>query len=141
MALLGDPTSSRVESQVATESVGPFRATGLKPALASLRSVLGEVQRDLPDLHGLLCYSGMRNVRKARGRQSWSLHSWGVALDFNIAGQLPPLGTSYSLRGLDALSPYFNRAGWYWGGGYRSAARKDPMHFECGLAMVRSWSL
>lgn len=122
----------------ATESVGPFRVTGLKPAMASLRAVLGQVHSELPDLYGLLGSLGMRMVRKTRGR---STYSWGIALDLQIALQTPPLGTTCSLRGLDALSPYFNRAGWYWGGGYRNVTRKDPMHFECGLALVRRFGL
>lgn len=140
-ALLGDPTAARVTSNTATESVGPFRVTGLKPAMASLRAVLRQVQSELPDLYGLLGSLGMRVVRKTRGRSTYSTHSWGIALDLQIALQTPPLGTSYSLRGLDALSPYFNRAGWYWGGGYRNVTRKDPMHFKCGLALVRSFGL
>lgn len=140
-ALLGDPTATRVTSNTATESVGPFRVTGLKPAMASLRAVLGQVHSELPDLYGLLGSLGMRVVRKTRGRSTYSTHSWGIALDLQIALQTPPLGTTYSLRGLDALSPYFNRAGWYWGGGYRNVTRKDPMHFECGLALVRSFGL
>ncbi|GAA3694052.1 hypothetical protein GCM10022268_01130 [Sphingomonas cynarae] len=140
-ALLGDPTATRVTSNTATESVGPFRVTGLKPAMASLRAVLGQVQSELPDLYGLLGSLGMRVVRKTRGRSTYSTHSWGIALDLQVALQTPPLGTTYSLRGLDALAPYFNRAGWYWGGGYRNVTRKDPMHFECGLALVRSFGL
>jgi len=140
-ALLGDPTATRVTSNTATESVGPFRITGLKPALASLRAVLAQVHHELPDLYGLLGHLGMRAVRKTRGRSSYSTHSWGIAIDLRIANTTPHLGTTYSIRGLDALSPYFNRAGWYWGGGYRNVTRKDPMHFECGLALVRSFEL
>jgi hypothetical protein len=140
-ALFGDPAGTKVTSNSATESVGPFRATGLKPALASLRSVPGQVHSELPDLYGLLGSLGMRVVRTTRGRSTYSTHSWGIAIDLQIALQAPPLGTTHSLRGLDALSPYFNRAGWYWGGGYRNVVRKDPMHFECGLALVRSFGL
>ena len=140
-ALLGDPTAARVTSNTATESVGPFRATGLKPALASLRSVFSQVHNQLPDLYALLSSLGMRAVRKTRGGSTYSTHSWGIAIDLRIALQTPHLGTTFSLRGLDALSPYFNRAGWYWGGGYRNVSRKDPMHFECGLALVRSFGL
>lgn len=139
--MLGDPTATRVEGSIATESVGPFRATGLKPALASMRQVMGEVQRDLPDLYNLLRSSGMRVVRRTRNASTYSLHSWGIAIDIRIMDVLPPYGCSYSVRGLDAIATYFNRAGWYWGGGYRNIHRKDPMHFECGLALVQSWGL
>jgi hypothetical protein len=40
-----------------------------------------------------------------------------------------------------ALVPYFNDAGWYWGGGYHNPNRKDAMHFECGLALLQSFGL
>ncbi|RYF10594.1 MAG: hypothetical protein EOO77_21195 [Oxalobacteraceae bacterium] len=106
---------------IATESVGPFRATGLKVALASLRSIFAEVRRDLPDLYPLIGSAGMNVNRLQRGSTTKvSNHAWGSAIDLTIAGKLVPFG----------------RAGWYWGGGYRRA-RADAMHFECGSAMLR----
>lgn len=141
MALLGDPNSQRMKGLTATESVGPFRATGLKPALASLRSVLATVLRKYPTLNGILGYNGMHLIRKTRNGASYSNHSWGIAIDFVIGVDAPPYGAGYSMRGLDVMVPHFHRAGWYWGGGYRSIGRKDAMHFECGLALVRSFQL
>jgi hypothetical protein len=141
MQILGDPNEKNARSHIATASVGPFHATGLKPALDSLRAVLDRVHHDLPDLYGILGNNGMHVIRNTRGRHSYSNHAWGIAIDFLIAGKAPPLGTHNSIRGLDALLPYFHEAGWYWGGGYRDVKRKDPMHFECGLALVRSFGL
>lgn len=123
---------------MATESVGPFRATGLKIALASLRSIFAEVKRELPDLYPLIGKAGMQVNRLQRGSTTKvSNHAWGSAIDLTIAGKLVPFGAPNSCRGLDALVPYFNRAGWYWGGGYRRA-RADAMHFECGATLMRT---
>lgn len=139
--ILGDPNGSRVNSNISTESVGPSRATGLTPAFISMRAIFSCVHHDIPDLYGLIESNGMQNIRKVRNGKSYSNHAWGIAIDLRIAGRAPGYGDPFSLRGLDALAPYFRRAGWYWGGGYRSASRKDAMHFECGLALVRSFNL
>lgn len=141
IALIGDPRSQRVKSLMATESVGPFRVTGLKPALISLRAVLASVRREHPTLCDLLRSNGMHLIRQTRNSNSYSNHSWGIAIDFTIAGETPQYGQNFSLRGLTAMVPHFHHAGWYWGGGYRSANRKDAMHFECGLALVKSFNL
>ncbi len=140
-AMLGDPRSSRTEAHSVTQSAGPFRVTGLAPAIDSLRRLLTQVHHDLPELYGILGTNGMRVIRATRGLHSWSNHSWGIAVDLLISGSAPPLGSNYSYRGLNALLPYFHGAGWYWGGGYLNEHRKDRMHFECGLALVRSFGL
>lgn len=133
----GPITNPRLLAMIATENVGPFRATGLKPALASLRSIFAEVRRELPDLYPLIETAGMKVNRLQRGSTTKvSNHAWGSAIDLKIAGKLVPFGAPNSIRGIDALVPYFNRAGWYWGGGYRRA-RADAMHFECGSEMLR----
>lgn len=67
-----------------------------------------------------------------------SNHGWGSAIDMKIGSVLAPLGARFSVKGVDALVPYFNAAGWYWGGGYHG--RKDPMHFECGSALPRTFA-
>ncbi|MBQ1481018.1 MULTISPECIES: M15 family metallopeptidase [Sphingomonas] len=131
-------TNPQLKYMIATESVGPFRVTGLRRAIVSLRAVLAEVPRDLPDLLALLSSAGIEVNRLQRGsRTKVSNHAWGSAIDLRVDGTLVPFGASYSLKGLDALVPYFNRAGWYWGGGYRSAGRADPMHFELGSVLMK----
>ena len=47
-------------------------------------------------------------------------------------------GSNSSSRGLDALAPYFNRAGWYWGATFST---DDAMHFECGTALLDSFGI
>ena len=134
-------TNAELKALITTESVGPFRVTGIRPAIASLRGVLDEVRHDLPDLLALLSSAGMEVNRLQRGSSTKvSNHAWGSAIDLRVGGLLVPFGASYSLKGLDALVPYFNRAGWYWGGGYRSRGRADPMHFELGGALMASIS-
>ena len=130
-------TNPQLRALIATEWVGPFRATGLKIALASLKAIFAEVRRDLPDLYPLIGTAGMTVNRLQRGSTTKvSNHAWGSAVDLTIAGKLVPFGAANSIRGLDALVPYFNREGWYWGGGYRRS-RADAMHFECGSVMLR----
>jgi peptidoglycan hydrolase-like protein with peptidoglycan-binding domain len=130
-------TNAKLKAMITTESVGPFRVTGIRPAIISLQSVLAEVRRDLPDLLALLSSAGMENNRLMRhSTTKVSNHAWGSAIDLRVAGHLVPIGATYSLKGLDALVPYFNRAGWVWGGGFSSKAQKDPMHFEMGGALM-----
>jgi len=137
--LLGDPHDAKIKGLLVTRQIGGIHTTGLRPAMDSLSAIMGEVQRDLPDLYALVRTSGMLAVRAVRGRTNYSNHSWGIAIDIRIGSVLIPLGAHYSVRGVDALVGYFNLAGWYWGGGYHG--RKDPMHFECSTSLLRSFGL
>lgn len=71
----------------------------------------------------LKTWDGLFNIRKIRGRDAWSLHSWGIALDINAAtnglGQEPTMSME--------LVQCFTDAGFDWGGNWR---RKDGMHFQ-----------
>lgn len=136
-ALFGDPHEKRVKDRLITGSVGPMRVTGHRAALESLSTMFAKVKRDLPDLYGLIASWGMYNLRNIRGKNCYSNHSWGTAIDLIVDGLAIHLGETQSCKGVDALVPYFNEAGWYWGGGYRK--RKDCMHFECGLQLARSF--
>lgn len=68
-------------------------------------------------------WDGCFNIRKKRGLESWSLHSWGIAIDINAAwnglGQVP--------RMCKKLVKCFTDAGFDWGGNW---TRKDGMHFQ-----------
>jgi hypothetical protein len=136
--IFGDPHGSRTTSRLAHGRFGADPVTALAPALASLNLILGRVRTDLPDLYALLGTAGAYNLRNIRGRNCYSNHSWGTAIDVKVDGLLVPLGAAYSCKGLDALCSYFNAAGWYWGGGYHN--RKDCMHFETGLALARTFA-
>lgn len=71
----------------------------------------------------LLTWDGCFNVRKTTGGQSWSLHSWGVAVDINAFengyNQIPKLSLAFVDCFLDA--------GFDWGGAWRIP---DGMHFQ-----------
>lgn len=71
----------------------------------------------------LKTFDGCFNIRKQRGAQSQSLHSWGVAIDVNAAwnglGKVPVLSTGFVAC--------FTDAGFDWGGTWK---RLDGMHFQ-----------
>ncbi|QKZ48155.1 hypothetical protein HWN45_31825 (plasmid) [Pseudomonas aeruginosa] len=53
------PNDPEFQKRVASRKVGPFRATGLLPALDSLKSIFERVEREVPDLYPLLRNNGM----------------------------------------------------------------------------------
>lgn len=71
----------------------------------------------------LKTWDGCFNIRKKRGLQSMSLHSWGLAVDVNAfengLNQTPKLSSEFV--------KCFTDAGFDWGGNW---SRKDGMHFQ-----------
>jgi len=134
-------TNPSLAARIRTESVGPFRATGHETALQSLRDIFTAVRNELPDLHAILGSAGMecaRLVRLPHGQlgKSPSNHSWGLAIDIKLRGQLDEQGDDMVQRGLLILARYFNAAGWYWGAAF---SKEDGMHFEPSLGLLREW--
>jgi hypothetical protein len=90
--------------------------------------------------HELKTYDGCWNIRPMKSSQSLSVHSWGLALDFN-ASTCPFQNSSSStwpnlVRDLsDDFVSCFAAAGFEWGGLWRSV--KDPMHFQ--LPWTKDW--
>ena len=132
-------------ARLATENVGPFRATGLTPALASMREILERVRIELPDLHAIIGTAGMQCARFTKIRKPGgglrigpgvSNHSWGTAIDLKLGGQLDAQGNGRTQRGLLILSSYFNAAGWYWGAAFPT---EDAMHFEVSRSLLARW--
>ena len=70
-------------------------------------------------------YDGCVNLRRKRGLSEWSIHSWGLALDFDQA--LAPLG-SQAPHFSQAFLNVWRRHGWDCGADWQG--RKDPMHFQ-----------
>lgn len=68
-------------------------------------------------------WDGCFNIRKKRGAVSMSLHSWGLAIDFNAAwngfGKKPTMSSE--------LVKCFTDAGLDWGGTW---SKPDGMHFQ-----------
>lgn len=130
-------TNPALRRLLETRSVGPFRATGLRPALDSLAAIFAEVKAQRPDLHAALGSAGMLCCRLVRGSAtSISQHAWGTAIDVTIGGVLDTCGDGRVQRGLLELAPFMNRHGWYWGAEFRI---EDAMHFEASAELLASW--
>ncbi len=130
------PTSSRLKKLLVTENVGPFRVTGLKPAVALVRKIFAAVKEDHPVLYNQLGTAGMLCCRKVRGGSNFSNHSWGTAVDIKINGALDKVDDNRCQLGLKILADYFNEAGFFWGAGF---SREDSMHFEVSDELIRKW--
>ena len=74
-------------------------------------------------------YNGCFNIRQKRSTGSWSLHSWGVAIDINAKtngwGKKPTMSAK--------LVKCFKDAGFDWGGDWKFA---DGMHFQASTKLV-----
>lgn len=146
LSLLGNPrgfydqtcrgiTNSRLRALLVTRSVGPFRVTGLIPAVESLTEVMGDIKNEEPEVFEGLGTAGMHCARFVRGSTtSISNHSWGTAIDLNLNGQLDRPGNRRTQKGLAAIAPIFHRHKWYWGAGF---PREDAMHFELSDQKIR----
>lgn len=75
--------------------------------------------------HEIKTYDGCFNVRRKRGLTSWSLHSWGVAIDLNAAWN--GLGKTPQFSGDFARA--WEESGFDWGGRWQMP-RTDGMHFQ-----------
>ena len=147
ISLLGNPrggsydqtcraiTDARLKKLVVTKDVGPFRVTGLSPAVDSLEAVLKDVKAEQREVFDGLGTAGMLCARFVRGSTtSISNHSWGTAIDLNLNGQLDSPGNGKTQRGLALIAPIFNRHGWYWGAAF---PKEDAMHFELSDQKIR----
>jgi hypothetical protein len=132
------PTLARLRRNIVTDSVGPFRATGLVPAILGLKAVMADVQAEQPAVYEALGSAGMLCCRLVRGSQtSISNHSWGTAIDLTLDGVLDVYGDDTVQLGLTLIAPIFNRHGWYWGAAF---GKEDGMHFEGSRALVSAWA-
>ena len=139
------PNRASFANRLKTRNVGPFRTTGIEPALDSLKDVFSRVHREVPELHAMLGTAGMQcarytKIRRRNGRirigPNISNHSWGTAIDIKLDGELDAQGNNKVQRGLLILSSYFNSAGWYWGAAFPT---EDAMHFEASRSLLARW--
>jgi hypothetical protein len=122
---------------IVTETVGPLRVTGLRPAIESLRTVLADIQREEPEVHAALGTAGMHCARFVRNSTTTiSNHSWGTAIDLTLQGKLDQRGDNRVQVGLARIAPIFNHHGWFWGADFST---EDAMHFEVGDETIRAW--
>ena len=148
-AVLGNPRSTYSQAcqsitnpvlakLVVTENVGPFRVTGLKPAVDSIRAVFADIAKEQPDVYAALGTAGMLCVRNIRGSANGvSNHSWGTAIDLTLGGVLDRYGDGKVQYGLTLIAPIFNRHKWYWGAVF---GKEDGMHFEASEQLIREWA-
>jgi hypothetical protein len=71
----------------------------------------------------LKTWDGCFNIRKIRGGNAMSLHSWGIAVDVNAFEN----GLSKEPKLSSGFVKCFTDAGFDWGGTW---TRKDGMHFQ-----------
>jgi len=128
-------TNPVLRNLIKTDDVGPFRVTGLAPAVQSLKEVINEIHDREREVFGGLGTAGMLCARLVRGsKSSISNHSWGTAIDLNLNGVLDARGNNRVQVGLSRIAPIFNSHGWYWGAGFPT---EDAMHFELSDQKIR----
>ena len=71
-------------------------------------------------------YNGIYNLRKIRGGERYSIHSFGAAIDLN-ASQDPLGDTKIDMD--PQVVEIFESVGWSWGGRWK---RPDAMHYQWG---------
>jgi hypothetical protein len=131
-------TNKTLAKLIVTENVGPFKATGLKPAVEALTRVFAAIKAAKPDLYAVLTTAGMTCCRAVRGSTTnFSNHSWGTAIDMSIHGKLTPLGSQKVQQGLVDMAPFFLAERFFWGAGYHT--RPDGMHFEVSNELLHDW--
>lgn len=132
------PTNQRVLSMMETADFGPFKATGLRPAVAALKRIMADIRAEKPEIHDTMGTAGMLCCRLVRGSSTAiSNHSWGTAIDLTLDGKLDPRGDGRTQVGLREIHPIFNRHGFYWGAAFGT---EDAMHFEASDALIVQWS-
>jgi hypothetical protein len=148
-ALIGMPRGSfgtdcrpvqdpRIAAMMVTADVGPFRVTGLQPAVTTLTAIMADVKSMHRAVYDTLGTAGMLCCRLVRGSATAiSNHSWGTAVDLTIDGVLDPRGDESTQRGLLDIHPIFNAHGFFWGAAFGT---EDSMHFEASEQLIRKWA-
>jgi peptidoglycan hydrolase-like protein with peptidoglycan-binding domain len=132
------PTNPKLRRNLVLDTVGPFRVTGLVPAVLSLKAIMRDIAAAHPDVYSALGSAGMLCCRLQRGSNTAiSNHSFGTAIDLTLDGVLDTYGDGRVQYGLSLIAPIFNRHGWYWGAAF---GKEDGMHFEGGKALIEAWA-
>ena len=132
-----DPSVPAFRSLLVTADLGPFRATGIRPAVAALQAIMTDIKAAHAKVHDRLVTAGMLCCRLVRGSASAiSNHSWGIAIDIGI-DRIDPYNDGTVQRGLLDIYPVFLRHGFFWGAAF---GREDAMHFEASDQLVRKWA-
>lgn len=133
----GPVTNPKIGRLIVTKDVGPFRVTGLSPAVDELTEIFADIRQEHPEIYAALGSAGMLCARNVRGsKTAISNHSWGCAIDLTLEGKLDSYGDGTVQRGLKVIHPIFNRHGFYWGVAFR---KEDAMHFEVSQQLLLNW--
>lgn len=125
-----------LRGKIATGLVGTFRVTGHRAAVASLASVLHDLEQAAPETYHALASEGMLCCRAVCGVPNvYSNHSWGMAVDLRV-GTLDELGSDHCAAGLLDVYRAMHKHDWYWGAGF---SRRDAMHFEPSRGLLNRW--
>lgn len=122
-----EPDPRWVAANIRTETVPILgRVTCHRVMLTQLRAALSEiVQRDLANTIDVGDYGGCYVPRfiGRDPRQGLSLHTWGIAIDLNVAGNQRGSAGEIDRRVVAIMKKW----GFAWGGDWQWT---DPMHFE-----------
>jgi len=133
----GGVTNPKIGRLIVMKDVGPFRVTGLLPAVDALTAIFADIHREHPAIYAALGNMGMLCARNVRGSATAiSNHSWGCAIDLTLEGKLDAYGDGTVQKGLKVIHPIFNRHHWYWGVAFR---KEDAMHFEVSQQLLLRW--
>ena len=132
------PATGAFKARIKTDSVGPFRVTGLDIAVDLVKAAFAEAEQQIPDVVAAVKTAGMLCVRHKRNNpNSFSNHSWGTAIDIFFGTDVVPQGVQKTHRGCLLLAPFFNNQGLYWGAGF-SGSSVDSMHFEVSKETIQA---
>ena len=137
-SLCQTPTNPKLHRNLVLDAVGPFRVTGLLPAVLSLKAVMRDIAAAYPGVYSALGSAGMLCCRLQRGSATAiSNHSFGTAIDLTLNGELDTYGDGKVQYGLTLIAPIYNRHGWFWGAAF---GKEDGMHFEGGKVLIDAWA-
>lgn len=130
------PNNPTLTGLLSSRNVGPFSARLISPALDSLERILKDVLEKQPDLYKEVGVVSDTCVRFIRGNRVLTDHSWGIAIDITIGGELTAFGQIRVQAGLAELAKFFAKEGWVWGGHF---SRPDAMHFAVSTEKLKDW--
>ena len=131
------PTNQNLLRLIVQRDVGPFKVSGLKPAVDTLEQILADVRKAEPEIYAVMSHMGMLCCRYVRGsRSAISNHSWGIAIDLTLEGLLDKRGDDRAQVGLLAIYKIFNAHKFFWGAAFPT---EDAMHFEASEELIQEW--
>jgi len=147
-----DPCGGKVCSSCRTDSSFPLTTKkwgsltlrGFKGFIAVLDQAFNDMAKESAQNNNLLGRIGSRGliccrlVRRASGGcgSSWSMHSFGMAVDLKVDGYNDAHGDNCIHKPLFDIHKYFNKYGIYWG---KDFSTEDAMHYEVSNELAAKW--